>query len=76
MATGYHAGQSRFRTVPSAQKVLLGSTGTHSPTSVPVLSPDLSGAAVDEDSKVAVKTEGRGALSFDPWVGIPIAYHR
>ena len=76
MANGSHAGQSRFRTVPSWQKVLLGSTGIHSPTSVPVLSPDLSGAAVDEDYKVAVKMEGRGALSFDSRVGIPISYHR
>ena len=58
------------------QKFLLDSTGTHSPTSVPILSPDLSGAAVDEDSKVVVKMEGRGALSFDPRLGIPISYHR
>ena len=41
--------------------------------SVPVLSPNLLGAVVGEDSNVVVRTEVRGALIFGSRVGIPIS---
>lgn len=51
----------------------MGRAGTHGPSSVPVLTPDLLGAVVGEGSNVVFKTELRGALSLGSRIGTPIS---